>query len=142
MGPVSTDGGLRQLFPQHLCDAHWQSIETGALGTGTPDAEYCFPGGLQGWVEYKVASAIAVKIRPGQIGWAERRARMGGRVTLAVRQKVPRGPRRTPVDALFLYRGADIRAVHLNGLATPPLAVWGGGPARWDWTRVRAILTR
>lgn len=134
------DGGLRKLFRLHLPEAHWTSIETGGTGLGIPDSEYCFPGGRQGWVEFKQTSAIAVRVAPEQVAWAERRVRVGGRVALAVRCKTPASARRTVRDALFLYGGAQARAVLLNGLRTPPMGLWEGGPARWNWREIKDIL--
>lgn len=134
------DGGLRKLFREHFPEAHWNSVETGATGSGVPDAEYCFPCGGQGWVEFKLCVANVVNIQPEQVAWAERRARVHGKVFLAVRQKALQGPRRKAVDALYLYRGIQTRAVMLGGLATVPVARWTGGPARWDWDSIRRIL--
>jgi hypothetical protein len=135
------DGGLRKLFREHFPEAQWTSVETGSTGAGVPDAEYCFPGGAQGWVEFKLATANVVRIDPEQVAWAERRSRNDGPVFLAVRQKALQGPRRKAVDALFLYRGIQTRAVMLGGLVTSPVGWWPGGPARWDWDAIRYILT-
>lgn len=115
-------------------------METGGTGLGTPDCEYCFLGNRQGWIEYKQTSAIAVRISPEQVAWIERRVRVGGRVHLIVRKKALAGPRRLAVDELYLYRGAQVRAVLLEGLRTNPIGFWGGGPARWNWDAIRAWL--
>jgi hypothetical protein len=138
---VTVDAGLRKIFADNLRSAQWQSVETWSTGSGTPDAEYCFPGGFQGWVEYKRTAATAVRIASEQVAWAERRARMGGRIFLAVRKLCPAGPRRKPADELFLYLGRDIRKVYEEGLAVVPLDRWPGGPARWDWAQVQHYLT-
>lgn len=132
------DGGLRQLFRRHLPGCHWQSIESWSTGQGVPDANYCFPPGIEGWVEFKSAKANKVVISPGQVAWAEQRHRAGGRVTLAVRLRARKGAR----DALYLYEGASFRGVYLKGLVTPPLARWEGGPGAWVWHHIRAVLTR
>ena len=134
------DGGLRKLFREHFPEAQWTSVETGSTGAGVPDAEYCFPGGRQGWIEFKLCVANVVRIDPEQVAWAERRHRNGGPIFLAVRQKALQGPRRKAVDALHLYRGVQTRAVLLGGLATVPFARWDGGPARWDWDRIKQVL--
>jgi hypothetical protein len=140
---MARDGGLRQLFPEHLRDAHWQAVETHSTGWGVPDSEYCFPGGLCGWVEYKLATTPRdVLISPGQVAWAERRARMGGRVSLAVRYKSARNTRRAAFDRLVLYGPEAVRHVRERGLAVEPWAQWDGGPAAWDWDKVRLFLTR
>lgn len=138
---MPSDGGLRKLFKDKYPDAHFQPVESWSTGLGVPDTEYCFPGGLTGWVEYKQTGAWAVRISPEQVAWAERRSRVGGRVFLAVRRQAKAGPRRVAVDTLFLYRGTQARAVLLDGVRTPPLATWDGGPGRWEWSKVRALLT-
>ena len=136
------DGGLRKLFRERFPEAHWTSVETGGTGLGIPDSEYCFPGGVQGWVEFKLTRARAVRVSPEQVAWAERRSRVGGRVYLAVRCQALPGPRRAARDALFLYGGTQARAVLLDGLQAHPLGSWVGGPARWDWTEVKSLLTK
>lgn len=127
-----TDGGLRAIFSSHLRDAHWQAIETWAIATGVPDAEYCFPGGKTGWVEYKQTATNKVKISPHQVGWLERRHRMGGRASLAVRKE----------DTLYLHDALAARHVLVGGLKWPPRVLLTGGPANWDWDEVRRFLTR
>lgn len=134
------DGGLRKLFAEHFPEAQWQSVESWSTGQGTPDAEYCFPGGLQGWIEFKQTAAYAVKIDGSQVAWAERRARVGGRIFLGVRRKALAGVRRVAADELYLYHGTQTRAVYQEGLSMPPLGMWPGGPARWDWARIRELL--
>jgi hypothetical protein len=137
---MTIDGGLRKLFREHFPEAQWTSIET-STEQGVPDAEACFPGGLQCWIEFKRTGANAVLISPEQVAWAERRMRLGGRVFLAVRQQAFASVRRQPVDALYLYRGNQTRAVMLNGLKTPVLSHWEGGPAKWSWVKIKGLLT-
>ena len=140
---MARDGGLRQLFPEHLREAHWQAIETSSTGWGVPDSEYCFPGGATGWIEYKLCTTPkGVVITPGQVAWAERRARMGGRASLAVRYRHARMTRRAARDRLLLYGPEAVRHVMERGLAVEPWGVWDGGPAAWDWDKVRTFLTR
>jgi hypothetical protein len=139
-----TDGNLRTLFHKHLPEAHWQSIETWGTGQGVPDTEYCFPNGLCGWIEFKLTSGWTVnfKDRAHQIAWLERRARAGGRCFVAVRRKVPAGPRRgLATDELWLFPGIAARDLAQNGLKTlPALGVWPDGPARWPWDKVKLAL--
>jgi len=137
---MARDGGLRQLFAQHLPEAHWQSVETWSTGSGVPDAEYCFPGGHQGWIEFKTTEAIAVSISPGQVAWAERRLRAGGRISLAVRQKAEPGKRRAARDALYFYHGSAFRNVLNDGLKVKPLGLWTGNPGGWDWAKIKLLL--
>lgn len=135
------DGGLRILFKQRMAHAHWQSIETWGIASGVPDAEYCFPEGIQGWIEFKGTGTNSVVIRPAQIAWAERRARVGGRIWLAIRLKCPKGPKRSAQDALFLYPGEDMREVLKNGLRIAPRGYWNGGVRNWDWDAIERMLT-
>lgn len=130
------DGGLRKLFIRHLPDAQWTSIETGATAQGVPDAEYCFPQGLQGFVEHKRTLGWAVTVRPEQVGWLKRRARMGGRCFIAVRQLG------TGRDDLWLIRGEHASLVAKEGLSSTsfPSVSMGHGPDRWDWDLVRRVL--
>lgn len=137
------DGGLLKLFSKNLSEAHWQSVETGGTGAGVPDAEYCFPGGLQGWIEFKQAKANVVGVRPEQVAWIERRIRYGGQAFLAVRRKHDASARRDARDELFLYRGSEVRALYLGGInKASPIAYGSGGPTKWPWFEVRDLLTR
>jgi len=140
---MTTDGGLRQIFQKNLRDADIVSIESWSTGRGVPDFNYCIDG-HEGWVEAKLTAALAVRISPEQIGWIERRLRFGGRVTLAVRCISVAGPRKgAAVDALWLYDGSQVRAVADIGLRHQNrLGYWPGGPAKWNWSEIRAILTR
>ena len=135
------DGGLRNLFKSHLPRMHIQPIESWGTGVGLPDFNYCFDG-KEGWVECKVATANAVTITPGQVSWAERRLRAGGRILLAVRRHASAGPRRgAGYDELWLFPGCATRHVAIHGLlGYKPLGCWGDGPAAWDWPCVQKIL--
>jgi hypothetical protein len=127
---VSIDGGLRQIFRTKFRDYQWTSIETGAVSPGTPDAEYCAPGGLSGWVEFKKTSGWKVEFRPLQVPWIHRRARLGGRVFIAVRRKK---------DELYLISGADVLELEEKGVKNfVPIA--GVGSRNWDWNEVEQIL--
>lgn len=134
------DGGLRQIFREHLTDFDWVSIESGITGGGIPDSNYC-SFGIEGWLEFKLATGYAISLRPEQIGWIARRCRYGGRVHVAVRQKANVGPRREARDALFLIPGRDVILAKTNGLKDAPWPVWHHGPSRWDWQAIAQILT-
>ena len=127
---MSTDGGLRQMFRAHFRDWQWTSIECGAVSPGTPDAEFCAPGGLSGWIEYKQTSGWKVKFQPLQIPWIHRRARLGGRVFVAVRRKR---------DYLYLIPGKDVLELEETGVKnfTP---ISGEGARNWDWAEVEDTL--
>ncbi len=119
------DGGLRAIFHQHIKDAQWTAIETGVVSLGVPDSEYCFPGGVQGWIEFKRCAGNVVTIRPQQVAWIDRRSRLGGRVFVGVMNK----------KDLLIYSGRDVRALKTSGLkgATPLLT-------GWDWDKIRQLL--
>lgn len=136
------DGSLRKLFRQQL-PGHWQSIETGAVGRGVADSNYCIDG-IEGWVEFKQTTGWTVDLRPEQIGWLQRRARAGGRVNIAVRQKARSGPRREARDILWLFKGDDAAFWKSNGLSTltdKEYMMTLGGPSVWDWRKVQNFLT-
>lgn len=134
-----TDGGLRTLEREHIKKCQWTSIETGASAGGVPDMEFCFPGGIQGWIENKKSAGWAIKFQPAQIGWISRRVRMGGRVFVAVRQVHAGGLRSLKRDDLWLCHGRAIEHLHdhgLSGLDERDFYHTTGGPARWDWDEV------
>lgn len=136
------DGGLRVLFRQHLPQAMWISIESGATQLGIPDAHYLFDYNYSGWIEFKQTSINAVSIRPHQIAFAERYWRMGGRCFLAVRQKRKKTARIPACDDLYIFQGNRVRKVAYGGLAaTIPLIRYDGGPSRWDWDKIKSLLS-
>lgn len=148
---MSIDGGLRPIFRQHLREFHWTSIETGGTGQGIADSNYLHSGGIEGWVEYKLTDTMRIKETeswPFQVSWLFRRARLGGRATVAVRRRHAGGPRLgAPVDELWLVPGAHAPLLRAEGLAAfAELPFRGahrmaGGPALWDWPAVaRALL--
>lgn len=133
---VSIDGGLRGLFRGVMTEAHWVAVETGETAGGVPDSNYCFPGGVAGWVEYKRTDGIAVRVRPGQVAWIDRRTRLGDRVSIAVVREVGRHA------GLYLYPGDQVRNVADQGIAATPAVFLPGLRSSWDWAQVRAFLTR
>lgn len=139
---MTTDGGLRRLFQRHLPDADWQSIET-PVSRGVPDINGCLYG-QEFWIEFKLTSGWAVGLRPEQVAWLVRRARAGGRVFVAVRRRCLTGARRKAADELWLLPGAAAREILDRGLRETNLVLgtWAGGPVRWDWDGVRAVLMR
>jgi hypothetical protein len=98
---------------------------------------------VEGWLENKQTSGWTLDIKPEQVAWAERRRRAGGRIFVAVRRKVEAGPRRgAAVDDLYLFPGDDLRMLFDQGLRrVQPLLLHRGGPALWDWRRIRHVLT-
>lgn len=81
------DGGLRIIFRRHIPEADWQSIETGGVSRGVPDANYCLDG-HEGWVEFKRTDGWTVPLGKEQSAWITRRVRHGGRVLVGVRQRL------------------------------------------------------
>lgn len=119
---------------------HWQAIETGGTGKGIPDSNFCC-GGLDRWVEFKLTDAWAVGLTPEQVGWHSERAARGGVSFIAVRRYHEGGPRKgAGVDELWMYPGKSARVVRADGLRVQPIVCMEGGPAKWDWDRVRRIL--
>lgn len=144
--PVSDDGGLRPLFRERLPQFDWNTIETGAVASGVPDANYCC-GGVEGWIEFKQTSGWTVPLRPVQVGWILRRVRHGGRVLVGLRQLASPGPRVERRDRLWLLSGSAARELKTLGVGDskklPPgtvLGHWDGGPAGWDWDAVSDLL--
>ena len=123
------------MFRKHLIGVDWQAIESGTTGLGIPDLNGCV-GGVEFWIEMKATTSWRLRISPQQVGWAERRARSGGRVFLAARAI---GKAR---DDLWLYSGRVIRGLVTQRLdQVPCLGHWSCGPAHWDWGQVRTLLT-
>lgn len=145
-----SDGGLRALFRQNLVAGwHWQSVEMGMRASGVPDSNYCFSErlsrpGIEGWIEFKQTHGFTPSVRPGQVAWIERRLRCGGRAFVATRRWCDAGARREEADELWLVAGAGVRHLKDAGLLGMPAALllgcWRGGPARWDWPAVAAVL--
>lgn len=145
---VSADGGLRALFRAHIADAMWQSVETSGVGRGVPDAWYIFPGGVAGWVEFKLTATRNVGLRPEQVAWLDRVGRLGGRAWVACRRQHPGGPRRgVAADELWLLPATLAREAAVEGLRDELYEQafcwwWSGGPRRWDWAGVRMALEK
>jgi hypothetical protein len=129
------DGGLRKLFHKNL-PGHWQAIETGGVGVGIPDSNFCIDK-VEGWVEFKQTEGWKVRIAPHQVAWIERRHRNGGRVFIAVRRKK---------DELWLFRPLAGRRLLMKGLNKVEKSLlvgfWAGGPAEWPWDKIKEILTK
>lgn len=129
------DGGLRSAFKDHLKGWHFTPIETGAIVSGVPDAEYCSPGGVSGWIEFKYVSAakgLVVGLRPAQVSWIDRRVRLGGRAFIAIQRK----------DELFLYSGVGVKELKRDGLASQLGLLYHGHQRNgWDWDAIRGILS-
>ena len=143
---MSSDGNLRTLFRDYLPDAHWTAIESSMTAGGIPDHEFCFKGGIQGWIEHKKCETDGpiAHVKTLQIGWLERRCRYGGRAFVAVRWLCEPGKRRQGRDELRIFSGMGARLLKTGGIrdADPYCrGAWEGGPSRWDWGAVRLVLT-
>lgn len=143
----SPDDGLRAIFHREL-KSHfaWTAIESGATGQGTADSNYLSRDGEEGWVEHKATRHWTVDLNEFQAAWLHRRARYGGRAWIAVRRRHSGGPRLgAAVDDLYLIPARVAREARAGGLRSPEvrdaaLGPWLGGPARWDWGAVAALL--
>jgi hypothetical protein len=137
----SADNGLRPLIRKHLRQGiWWTTIETGLVTQGVPDLNFISDGACEGWVECKATKAWSVKFRPLQIGWHERRRRMGGRTWIAIRRQTTGGARMgDTVDELYLVPGRHAAKLADGGLRECPdvLFMGDGGPEHWRWTDVR-----
>lgn len=132
------DGQLRSIFSQNLRSAQWTPIESGLTIQGIPDSHYIFPGGCAGWIEHKQTDGWQIKKTkswPFQVAWISRYTRMDGRVFIAIRRKN---------DELWLVTGALIRQLADEGLrgVQGSCNVWGGGPSKWNWPEIEAVLKR
>jgi hypothetical protein len=137
---MSTDGGLWQEFKSHLKWWDWQRIESGLTGSGIPDLNGCCMG-HDIWVELKWTDGWKPGIRSEQVGWAERRARAGGKVFLAVRRRCEAGVRRAAADELWVYGSDGARLVLDGGLkGKAPRLMFTGGPSKWDWSALNELF--
>lgn len=139
---MSIDGGLWQELRPRLRELRWdmQRIETGIIGAGVPDVNICKQG-CDVWLELKWTPGWKPRIRPEQIGWAERRIRHGGRVLMLTWRRCEAGERREAASELWIHYGDDMRHVLDGGLrATSPVLLCRGGPAAWDWTSIDGAL--
>jgi hypothetical protein len=141
-----SDGGLRSIIHKHLKSVgDFQAIETGLIGGGVPDSNFCIQG-KEGWIECKRTSGWTISnMEPSQVAWAERRVRNGGRVFCAVRRLNDGGPRTPKADELWLLPASAMRLLllkaRLNVLhPAQVLGHWVGGPENWDWLAVGKAL--
>lgn len=128
---MSTDGGLRKLFRDHLPQVDFVSVEMHRAGRGVPDVNYCVAG-CEGWIEMKrIVSGWRVRVSPEQVGWAERRIRVGGRVLAAIRRE----------DEMAMFSGLQLRSLKDHDVRElHPLGEWSGGAARWNWDEILTIM--
>ena len=134
------DGGLRALFKKRLPSWQWTAIESGVTSPGVPDAEYCTDRGVTGWVEFKAVTGWKPVIRPLQVAWIDRRARIGGRVFIAVRRRSTAGD-----DELWIVPGSCVKPLCDVGLKSPKLlgvCRMSGGPDAWHFDVVGEYLGR
>lgn len=135
------DGGLWKHVRAGLGGWDLQRIETALTGGGVPDANGCCDG-IEVWIELKWTAGWKPRIRPEQIGWAERRIRHGGRVFMLTWRRTDGGPRSPAASELWIHRGTDMRHVADLGLrdAPPPVLRLPDGPSRWNWALVGETL--
>ena len=136
------DNNLRPEIRSHnRVGMWWTTIETGLVTQGVPDLNYIADGGIEGWVECKATDGWAVKFQPMQVGWHERRYRMGGRTWIAIRRQSRGGPRSGPaVDELYMVPGAFVIELRDEGVNCGRARFLGaGGPGAWDWDEFRRL---
>lgn len=77
-------------------------------------------------------------MRPTQVSWLDKRARLGGKCFVVVRQMTMRE------DKLFVFDGLAAKFLATTDLDHVPLstvvAAYGGGPNGWDWDDLRTHL--
>lgn len=142
---MASDGGLRGIFRTKLVSGfHWQSVETGLTGPGTPDSNFAAEG-VERWVEFKQASDWAPQIKIEQIGWHKHRHAAGGISFIATRRKHDGGPRKgPPVDELWICLGKYLGILNSERMRSENIrwvGIWRGGPSNWNWDEVRSVLT-
>lgn len=123
--------------------AHLTTVESGGTEQGIPDLEGCYDS-VSWWCECKATDAWKFEVSAFQASWHLRRARVGGLSYFAIRKRHDGGPRLgKPVDELWLYEGRHAADLKEKGLRcdAKPLGRWGGGPAKWDWDAVLALLS-
>jgi hypothetical protein len=133
------DGDLRTLFRIRFREWQWTSVETAGTASGVPDSEFCTPGGVQGWIEFKLTHINKVAIRPFQVAWLDRRCRYGGNAWIAIRRQ-PNSLRESGVDQLILMNGDQAKALYEIGIDGTKRVEWEGGLGNWNWTEVGNIL--
>jgi hypothetical protein len=134
------DGGLHELLRRRLAGWQLTRIESMA-GPGVPDCEYCAPGGVSGWLEYKLTATWRVAFRPFQPAWLSRRAQLGGRAAVLVR-RTPAARKHSHLDELWLVDGKHAFDLQRLGLDRVPAICAGDAVRRWDWAAVEAFLRR
>lgn len=134
------DGGLRPLFKHYLPRFHWTPVES-PMTEGIPDTNWCYEG-VEGWIEFKQTDTRRLRFRPGQPRWIHRRYRDGGRVWIVVRFRHEGGPRLgASVDDLVMIYGGHILEIAREGIRDDLVSArWRGGPRRWPWKEVGALL--
>ena len=138
---MSTEAGLWGLIRKSHPEGHWERIEN-RVARGTPDVNFCLPGGFEGWVELKVVSRWPVRGGPlrtphftdDQRWWLRTRTKYGGRAGLLLRvDKGPRSYMMLPGVWAAEYLGDKPKEV----LESKALSVWG--PVFDKYALIRAV---
>lgn len=126
------EAGFWKLLKSHMPPgAHYQRIETGGTGLGTPDLNVC-DDGFEFWIELKVCAGLKIGLRPEQISWHLKRHEAGGASFILVRRQAE-GPRIGKIDKIFLYNGWKAVWLNTDGLKHPPLLELS---APFDWGKL------
>ena len=110
-----------------LKEVLWQRVETVGTGRGIADVFGVYESSCC-WVELKVTTTNAVKLRPEQIAWLVKFGRAGVATYILVG---------TNKRTLHLFSGLDAREVRDQGLKHPSLLELS---APYDWEALRNIL--
>jgi hypothetical protein len=95
--------------------------------------------GREPWIECKWTSGLAVKFRPGQVGWLFTHWRYGGTAFVFTRRQTKW--KRDNVDELYVTDARFARELSAMGLTGVPHLYHGaGGAGAWDWALVEDIL--
>ena len=101
------DGGLYHLFKRRFPDWLWSRLETGDICPGIPDAMYCTPDGVIGFLEFKIAKHWKVTFQPLQPAWISKHARYKARVFVIVKRAD---------KSLYVISGHDVLCLAEEGL--------------------------
>tara|TARA_R110000765_G_scaffold19517_6_gene51134 strand:+ start:3553 stop:3969 length:417 start_codon:yes stop_codon:yes gene_type:complete len=128
--------GFKKLFVGHLgTDVHYQHIETGSVGTGIPDTNFCHEGREQ-WIEFKVVVGKQVGLMPTQVAWIWKRTKAGGHVWVIARDKYD-GVRKGKGDTIYMWPGAEVREVKEHGVDHPAHGIYH---KPFDWPTIMGQL--
>lgn len=102
-----TEKDLYAKLKRTLPHVDFQRIET-MTKSGIPDLSYCFPDGIEGWIELKIGIPL---LRPSQVSW-HTRAYANHRRAFILTFDPPR-------ITYFLYRSSEFSQINKHFLPLP-----------------------